>query len=116
MKRILIGAALASLAFGPAYAQAVTQMNGTTCLKTVLVDHTQVIDASTIIYTMKSGEVLKNTLKNPCTTLPHNGYIYTPTPPDNICGNLQMIKVIQTGEVCQLGTFTPMPPKEKDGH
>ena len=115
MRRILIGAALASLAFSPAYAQAVTEMNGTTCLKTVMVDHTQVKDPSTIIYYMKSGEVMKNTLKNPCTTLPHNGYIYTPTPPDNICGDLQRIKVIQTGEVCELGAFTRMPPKDKHG-
>ncbi|HUJ02499.1 MAG TPA: hypothetical protein VLW75_02600 [Rhizomicrobium sp.] len=113
MRRILIGAALASLAFSPAYAQAVTQMGGNTCLKTVMVDRTDVKDASTIIYYMKSGEVMKNTLKTPCTTLPHNGYIYMPTPPDNICGNLQRIKVIQTGEVCQLGDFTPYtPPKE----
>ncbi len=113
MKRILIGAALAGLAIAPAHAQAVSHIGNATCLKTVMVDHTHVKDAKTVIYYMKSGEVMKNTLKNPCTTLPHNGYIYMPTPPDYICGNAQMIKVIQTGEVCQLGDFTQMPPKEK---
>jgi len=106
MRRILIGAALAALVIGPGYAQSSTTMGNTTCLKTVLVDHTDVKDASTIMFTMKDGAVWKNTLKNPCTTLPHNGYIYSPTVPDNICGNLQMIKVIQTGEICQLGDFT----------
>lgn len=109
MRRILIGAALAALAVGTAQAQPATVMNGTTCLKTVLVDHTQVVDPVTILYFMKGGEVWKNSLNNPCTTLPHNGYIYMPTPPDNICGNLQRIKVIQTGEVCELGAFTPAP-------
>ena len=65
MKRILIGAALAAFVFGPAYAQSSTTMGDTTCLKTVLVDHTEVKDASTIIFTMKDGAVWKNTLKNP---------------------------------------------------
>ena len=110
MRRILIGAALAMLVVGPALAQSSTVIGNTVCLKTVLVDRTKVVDASTILYYMKGGEVWKNSLSSPCTTLPHNGYIYTPTPPDNICGNLQRIVVIQTDEVCQLGTFTPAPP------
>lgn len=115
MRRILIGAALATLVCGPTFAQTSTTMGNTTCLKTVLVDHTSVKDASTIVYYMKGGEVWKNSLNTPCTTLPHNGYIYMPTVPDNICGNLQRIKVIQTGEVCQLGAFTPAPP-DKPAH
>jgi hypothetical protein len=115
MKRILIGAALAMLVCGPVYAQSSTTMGDTTCLKTVLVDHTQVTDASTILFYMKGGEIWKNSLKSPCTTLPHNGYTYSPTVPDSICGNLQRIKVIQTSEVCELGAFTPYTPPEKQG-
>jgi len=112
MRRILIGAALAALVSGPALAQTSTTMGNTTCLKTVLVDHTDVKDASTIMFTMKDGEVWKNSLNTPCTTLPHNGYIYSPTVPDSICGNLQRIKVIQTGEVCQLGGFSSATPQK----
>ncbi len=112
MKRILIGAALATLVFSPAYAQSATTMGNTTCLKTVLVDRTEVKDASTILYTMKDGTAWQNSLKSPCTTLPHNGYIYEPTVPDNICGDMQRIKVIQTGETCQLGAFTPAKPAQ----
>jgi hypothetical protein len=112
MRRILIGAALASLAISSAYAQSATVMNGTTCLKTIMVDRTKILDPMSMIFYMKDHTAWLNSFKNPCTTLPHNGYIYTPTPPDNICGDLQKIQVIQTHEVCQLGTFTPYSPEK----
>lgn len=111
MRRILIGAALATALAGTALAQPATVMgSGTVCLKTILVDHTKIQDAHTVLYFMKDGSAWQSNLKEACTTLPHNGYIYMPTPPDNICGGLQMIRVIQTKEVCELGPFTPYTP------
>lgn len=108
-KTISMGAAALALAATAASAQPATvSSSGNVCLKTIQIDHTQVPNAHTILFYMKDRKVWQNTLKNgDCVGLRFNGFIYEPTPPDQICGNLQIIRAIQTGSVCMLGDFTP---------
>ena len=36
-----------------------------------------------------------------------NGFEYGPTPPDNICANMQTIHVLKSGAVCEIGPLVP---------
>lgn len=81
--------------------------SGNVCLKTIQIDHTETPDTRTILFFMKNGTAWKNTLRSDCIGLRQNGFIYEPTPPDQVCGNFQTIRAIQTHSVCVLGPFTP---------
>jgi len=117
MKRILWGAALAGLLAVPAQAQpdGASQARSQVCLNTQNIDHTTTPDDRTILFYMHGGKIWKNTLRNKCTGLTFEGFAYEPTPPNQICGNMQTIRVIRFGSVCMLGAFEPYtpPPKEK---
>ncbi len=52
----------------------------------------------------------RNTLKNPCPGLRFNGFVYT-IRGDQVCGNMQTIRVLQTQEICMLGPFTKVEKK-----
>jgi hypothetical protein len=80
--------------------------SGAVCLKTWQIKDTKTPDDRTIIFHMNNGDVWKNTLRNSCPELQFNGFEYTATPPDEICGNLQTIRVIRAHSVCVLGPFT----------
>jgi hypothetical protein len=67
---------------------------------------THVVDRQTILFYMRNGKIWKNTLKGPCPGLTFHGFAFM-TPEDEVCENSQGIQVIKTGEVCQLGAFTP---------
>ena len=71
-----------------------------------LVDHTHAVDANTLLFYMKDGKVWKNTLKGPCPGLLYHGFTFVSRYTE-ICANATGIQVITTGEVCQLGDFTP---------
>ena len=87
-----------------------------TCLYTYQIDRTRVVDAKTIDFRMRDGTVYRNVLRNSCISLPFNGFVYV-TRVDQICDNLQSIRVLQSHEVCLLGTFTRMPGATVDkGH
>ena len=85
-------------------------MGGTVCLKTDWIDHTKAPDNRTILFYMRDNKVWRTTLSNLCPQLMINGFIYEPTPPDHICGNLQAIKVVDTGAVCMMGPIVPYTP------
>jgi hypothetical protein len=72
-------------------------------------DHTHVVDRQTILFYMRDGKVWKNTLRTPCMGLLFHGFEFV-THQDEVCSNAQSIRVITTGEVCQLGPFTPYTP------
>jgi hypothetical protein len=76
----------------------------------MLIDHTKTPDDRTILFTMKNGAVYRSTLPATCPQLSFNGFSYVATPPDQICGNLQTIRVIRTGAVCMLGPLVQMTP------
>lgn len=70
------------------------------------IDHTHAVDAKTLLFYMKDGKIWKNTLRAPCPGLLMHGFDFV-THQDEVCSNAQAIRVIETGEVCQLGVFTP---------
>lgn len=96
----------------PAWAESEAEKDGTICLNVVQIDHTKVVDDNTILFYLKGGKVLRNTLADRCVglKLATRGFTYVARN-DEVCGNLQIIKVNDTGEICALGPFTPEPPK-----
>ena len=87
-----------------------------TCLYTYQIDRTKVIDAKTIDFRMRDGTVYRNVLQHSCTTLPFYGFVYV-VHVDQICDNLQSIRVLTSNEPCLLGAFTKMPGAKVDvGH
>ena len=96
----LLGAPASSLAADTDAAKPV-------CLDVVRIDHTEVLNNHQILFYMLGKKVWLNTLKYPCTTLTRqDGFAWDSVIP-RYCENLEIIRVIRTGEVCQLGAFTP---------
>ncbi|HLY58654.1 MAG TPA: hypothetical protein VKS60_24035 [Stellaceae bacterium] len=85
--------------------------NGSQCINVAWIDHTQVVDDSTILFFVKGGKTLKNTLVDRCVglRLATRGFTYVARN-DEVCGNLQSIRVNDTGQVCLLGPFSPYTP------
>jgi hypothetical protein len=103
----LAAAALAACVALPAQASPV-------CLETFRIDHTSVVDSKNILFHMKDGKVWHNALRNSCPALNFHGFIMNVRGGnDTVCSNQQSIKVIDSGEVCMLGEFTPVEPKNK---
>ncbi|HVZ69684.1 MAG TPA: hypothetical protein VG891_09485 [Rhizomicrobium sp.] len=112
-KTMSLAAIALTLGTTVAFAQPATvSSSGNVCLKTILIDHTETPDTKTILFFMKNGTAWKNTLKSDCIGLRQNGFIYMPTPPDQVCGNFQTIRTIETRSVCVLGPFTPYEKKK----
>ena len=79
-----------------------------TCLYTYQIDRTKVVDSQTIDFRMRDGTVYRNVLQHKCTGLHFNGFVYR-VQTDEICDNLQSIRVLQTNDICLLGAFTKLP-------
>jgi hypothetical protein len=79
------------------------------CLWTYMIDRTKVIDARTLDFRMRNGVVYRNALRTECQGLKFHGFVYV-THFDDICDNMQSIRVLESGEVCLLGAFTKLPP------
>jgi len=104
---VLAAAAIAVCAALPAKAASV-------CLQTFQIDHTSVLDTKTIIFHMKGGKAWKNTLLNPCAGLNFHGFIMNVHGgTDEVCSNQQSIKVLESGNICMMGEFTPYAVPEK---
>ncbi len=84
------------------------------CLSVAMIDHTQILDDQTILFHLRGGQVLRNTLLDRCVglRLSTRGFTYVARN-DEVCGNLQSIRVNDTGSICELGPFTREPPKPK---
>ena len=80
------------------------------CIRTIDIDHTRTPDNRTIVFYMKDGRVWRTTLTTYCPELVFDGFAYVATPPDNICGNLQTIRAIRSGSVCEIGPLVPAAP------
>jgi hypothetical protein len=77
------------------------------CLEVNRIDHTEVLNDHQILFYMNGKKVWLNTLNYPCTTLTRQeGFAWDSVIP-RYCDNLEIIRVIRTGQVCQLGAFTP---------
>lgn len=125
MRRIAIGLALAVLLGATAHAEPATG-SGTDgyadtffgkhniCIYTYAIKNTRIPDTHTILFYMQGGKIWKNSLRNDCNGLKFYGFVYRPTPPNVICENLQVIRVLRTASVCTLGAFTPYTPPPKE--
>ena len=100
-KSVSLTLALAIATIAPAVA-------APTCLYTYQIDRTKVVDSQTIDFRMRDGTVYRNVLQHKCTGLPFNGFVYR-VQTDEICDNLQSIRVLQTNDICLLGAFTKLP-------
>lgn len=86
------------------------------CLRTIDIQNTTTPNDRTILFHMVNGKVYRNDLRNACSGLTFNGFAYDVTPPNEICGNLQIIHVLRTHATCALGAFTEVPSPGHDGH
>ncbi len=81
------------------------------CLDVDRIDHTEVLNNHQILFYMvgkeKGSKIWINNLSNRCTTMTRSdGFVWESGIP-KYCDNVEIIRVIQSGEVCQLGAFTP---------
>jgi hypothetical protein len=93
---------VSALATGPALAEPI-------CVRSFLIHDTKVIDATTIDFHLIDGTVYRNTLPSPCLGLRFHGFVYV-THIDQICDNLQSIRVLESHDICKLGAFSKLPP------
>jgi hypothetical protein len=113
MKLAAALALLALTAAAPASAQPASKPN--VCLKLHLIDHTKAPNDRTIIFYLKDGSAYQSTLPAACPELSFNGFSYVATPPEDICGGLQSIRVVRTHSVCLLGPFVQIAPARSGG-
>ncbi|HYM18032.1 MAG TPA: hypothetical protein VEU06_05665 [Micropepsaceae bacterium] len=113
MRRALCGAvavipALLLSAALPVQAQnAPAGPSNTVCLDPQYIVGTQAVNARTLLFRMKNGEVWRNDLARPCPDLMSTGSGFTHmVHNDRICANTQEFEVNATGMVCRLGQFT----------
>lgn len=111
MRNIALIVALAALGATPAFAQPAPAKN--ICLKTYLIDHTKAPNDRTIIFYMKDGSAYQSTLSTTCPQLSFNGFSYVATPPEDVCGNLQSIRVVRSHAVCLLGPLMQIAPAKR---
>jgi hypothetical protein len=79
----------------------------TVCLDPQDIRGTQAINARTLLFHMRDGTVWKNTLAAPCPQMmSHSGGFSQTVHADRICSNQQTFTILDTGEVCRLGTFS----------
>jgi hypothetical protein len=86
---------------------ALAEQSSSSCLPADDVNHTQVLNDHQILFYMRNKKVWLNTLRGRCVSLPiQEGFSFSSSFSE-YCPNSETIKVIRTGEVCQLGGFTP---------
>ena len=79
------------------------------CLRVNEIKSTDSPDPYTINFHMLNGTVWKNTLKSRCDGLGFNGFSYLALN-DEVCGNMQSIRVNTNRTICMLGSFTKVSP------
>ncbi len=82
------------------------------CIQSFRIDHTEVRDDRTILFYMIDHTVYRNTLQRPCFGLRNatRGFTYAPGPgSDEICSNLETIRVNDDGNICELGVLEILP-------
>jgi len=114
---VLLGAAVLALA-GCSDDTAATDAGGSAgggngvCLQASQIDHTDILDDSAIVFYMKTGKPYVNKLRIPCSSLKLEGGFAFESDSSDICSASQTIRVLRSGNFCELGQFTPYdPPK-----
>ena len=116
---MLVGAALLALAGcsedEPAAATNSSTAGNGVCLQTSQIDHTEIVNDSAIVFFMKDGKAYMNSMRIPCPSLQmEGGFAYTADVAE-ICSNSQTIRVLRSGNFCELGQFTPFTPPKMPG-
>ena len=101
---ILVALAAAVAFAGPALADQPTK---SICIKADEVDHTKVLNDHQVLFYMRGKQVWLNTLQGRCATLPIQDGFAMAADYSEFCANSQSIRVLRTGQFCQLGEFTP---------
>ena len=83
------------------------------CLHSQDIDHTKAPDDRTILIYMRGGKIWQSKLRSLCPQISFNGFSFVATPPDDICPNVQIIRVIRTGTMCSMGPLEPYTPPPK---
>jgi len=99
-------AVLAALA-APASTLAADAAGKPVCLDVNRIDHTEVLNSRQILFYMYGKKVWLNTLTNNCSTLTRQDGFAWESSITKYCDNLEIIRVLRTGQVCTLGAFTP---------
>lgn len=73
------------------------------------IPRTKVLDPQHILFYTRGGQVWMNRLQTPCRGLMFHGFSVLGQQGE-ICSNATAIRVIESGETCQLGAFTPYTP------
>jgi hypothetical protein len=110
--RILFAAAAlaAFAAASPAVAQPADD-HKPVCLQINRIDHTEVLNDHQILFYLigkeRGHKVWINNLTHRCATLDRTeGFAWQSSIPE-YCDNLEIIRVLRTGETCTIGAFTP---------
>jgi hypothetical protein len=103
MKHLFSIAILTGLA--TAGAQPVLAANGVCLTVRNIADSQASKDGTSVTFKMRDGKLWRNDLKGHCPDLWFNGFAMVEHT-DTICENEPGLKVIHSGEICQLGKFT----------
>ena len=106
MKKLIALAALAAVGAAAIATPVVAADTTPICLKTNWIDRTTVVNERKILFHMKDGKVYSSELSHPCLGLRFNGFVYT-TSYMELCGKSESIRVLNSGQICTLGNFTP---------
>ncbi len=77
------------------------------CLNASDIDHTSVVSDRVILFHLKSGKIMKNTLRTACPGLRFEHAFTDEVRGGQICSNRQTIQVIHRDIPCYLGAFSP---------
>lgn len=61
---------------------------------------------SAITFTMRDGKIWRNDLMGRCPDLKFEGFEWVVHGPETVCENMQSLRVLHSGQVCELGKFT----------
>jgi hypothetical protein len=64
-------------------------------------------DGKLLALHMRDGRVLVNHLQGVCSDLRFNGFVWVLRGTNDICENMQTLRVLQSGQICVLGKFDP---------
>jgi len=110
MKKFLTGLCLAAAALTlalatPAQALCVSERD--------IVNTTPSNDGKLLTLKMRDGRLLVNHLQGICSDLKFNGFVWVLHGTNDVCENMNSIRVLQSGQTCLLGRFeqgkTPAP-------
>ena len=76
------------------------------CLRTQEIRSTESKDGKTLVFKMRDGRTFVNHLQGSCPDLKFNGFDWVVRGGiEEVCENIQSLRVLQSGEVCVLGKF-----------